>query len=96
MKKQHNAPYIPNLISNEDVSNFDLEFTECPVNSYGETTSDGKTFSSKHSFIQISLSTRVNRTKLLPFKRRVRKWPAPILISLWRKTVEVDREYFVF
>ena len=36
--KQTEAPFVPNLKFELDVSNFDTEFTQCEVDSYGDNT----------------------------------------------------------
>jgi serum/glucocorticoid-regulated kinase 2 len=48
LKKKQKAPFVPNIKSEIDVSNFDPEFTECDVESYNEASTkshdDGKPF----------------------------------------------------
>lgn len=38
INKKLQAPFVPIVKSDTDVSNFDAEFTECPVDSYNEAS----------------------------------------------------------
>lgn len=48
LTKKVKAPFVPNIKSEIDVSNFDPEFTECGIDSYNESSikspEDGKAY----------------------------------------------------
>jgi len=42
IRKEYEAPFVPKITSDLDLSNFDPEFTSVPINSWSDSTEIGK------------------------------------------------------